>query len=254
MNTNTAIEGSRSLVVSQFGYEKKPPVAAQLPFGPAITISQLTGSGAHEIAERAADILQQSETNPTARWKLFDRELVQQALDEHHLPARLAKYMPEDRRSYVDDVLDELFGLRPPSWVLVPQVAETILHLVKQGHVIVVGRGATAIAAKLPGVFHVRLVASLPKRTERVSNLLGLSAHDAIKYIRKEDRGSRRYAQAYFHTSINDDLLYHLVINTDRIPFGDAAMLIASEARKNFQRDGNFRAPASVAFAETHTA
>lgn len=254
MNTNTAIDGSRSLVVSQFGYEKKPNTATQPPFSPAITISQLTGSGAHDIAERTADILQQSETNQTAQWKLFDRELVQKALDEHHLPARLAKYMPEDRRSYMDDILDELFGLRPPSWVLVPQVAETILHQVQQGHVIVVGRGATAIAAKLPGVFHVRLVASLPNRIERISKVVGLTPEEATKYIRKEDRGSRRYAQAYFHTSINDDLLYHLVINTDRIPYGDAAMLIASEARRNFQRDGNVGAPASVAFAETHSA
>ena len=254
MNMNNTFDGSRSLVVSQFGYEKKPATVLQSPFSPAITISQLTGSGAHDIAERTAEIMQQSETDRTAQWKLFDRELVQKALDEHHLPARLAKYMPEDRRSYVDDVLDEMFGLRPPSWVLVPQVAETILHLVQQGHVIVVGRGATAIAAKLPGVFHVRLVASLPGRIERVRKLLGLSPQDAIKFIRKEDRGSRRYAQAYFHTSINDDLLYHLVINTDRIPYGDAAMLIASEARRNFQRHGNVRVPASIAFADTHTA
>ena len=241
-------------MVVSLGYEKKPDAALHPPFSPAITISQLTGSGAHEIAERTADILQQSETDRTAQWKLFDRELVQKALDEHHLPARLAKYMPEDRRSYVDDVLDEMFGLRPPSWVLVPQVAETILHQVQQGHVIVVGRGATAIASKLPGVFHVRLVASLSGRIERIRKLLGLTEQDAIKFIRKEDRGSMRYTQAYFHTSINDDLLYHLVINTDRIPYGDAAMLIASEARRNFQRDGNARPPVSAAFAETHTA
>lgn len=254
MNTNIAIDGSRSLVVGQFGYEKKPDTAHPPPLVPAITISQLTGSGAHDIAERTADILQQSETNHAAKWKLFDRELVQKALDEHNLPARLAKYMPEDARSYVDDILDEMFGLRPPSWVLVPQVAETILHLVQQGHVIVVGRGATAVAAKLPGVFHVRLVASLPNRIERISKVVGLTAEEATRFIRKEDRGSRRYAQAYFHTSINDDLLYHLVINTDRIPYGDAAMLIASEARRNFQRDGNLPAPAGVAFAETHTA
>lgn len=254
MNTNTGIDGSRSLVLSEFGYVKKPGTISRRPFGPAITISQLTGSGAHDIAQRAADILQQSETDPKARWKLFDRELVKTALEEHNLPSRFEKYMPEDRRSYVDDVLDELFGLRPPSWVLVPQVAETIMHLVKAGHVIVVGRGATAVAAEVPGVFHVRLVASLPRRMERISKVLGLTSNEAEKYIRKEDRGSERYAQAHFHASISDDLLYHLVINTDRIPYGDAAILIASEARKNFQRDGNLRAPAHAEMLEIHAA
>ena len=34
---------------------------------------------------------------------------------------------------------------------------------------------------------------------------------------------------------------------------GDAAALIATEARKNFQRDGNLRAPASTELLEIHT-
>ena len=75
--------------------------------------------------------------------------------------------MPEDRRSYIKDVMEELVGLRPPSWVMASQVAETILHLVEAGHVILVGRGASFITARMPNVFHVRLIASLPKRVER---------------------------------------------------------------------------------------
>jgi cytidylate kinase len=119
----------------------------------------------------------------------------------------------------------------------VPQIAETIMRLVKTGHVILVGRGSVAIAADLPGVFHVRLVASLPKRIDRVKSVFKLNAEDAVKHIRREDRGSRRYIQSNFHTSIDNDLLYHLVINTDRIPYGEAALLIAAEARKAFERD-----------------
>lgn len=242
MNTNTAfVEGSASLVRSQFGYKKKPNTVPVLRFGPAITISQQTGSGAHDVADRLAGMLQQSEVGRLVQWTVFDRQLVLKALEEHEWPARVAKYMPEDRRTYVQDVMDELFGLRPPSWVLVPQIAETIMRLVKTGHVILVGRGSVAIAADLPGVFHVRLVASLPKRIDRVKSVFKLNAEDAVKHIRREDRGSRRYIQSNFHTSIDNDLLYHLVINTDRIPYGEAALLIAAEARKAFERDGELR-------------
>lgn len=238
---NTAlVDGSRSLVASQF-YDKKPGVAYVPRFGPAITISQQTGSGAHDIAERLAKALQESESDSAAHWSVFDRQLVQQVLEEHQLPTRFAKYMTEDRRSYVQDVMDELFGLRPPSWVLVPQIAETIMRLVKTGHVIVVGRGAPVVTAKIPGVFQVRLVASLPNRTERIKSVFSLNTNDALKYIRKEDRGARRYTQSNFHASIDDDLLYHMVINTDRIPYGEAARLIATEARKSFERDENLR-------------
>lgn len=237
MNTITAFDGSSSLVRSQFGYEKKPGTPGTPKFGPAITISQQTGSGAHDIAERTAKILQQSELDQAAHWNVFDRQLLEKVLEEHEWPARIAKYIPEDRRSYVQDVMDELFGIRPPSWVLVPQIAETVLRLVKTGHVVLVGRGAMAIAAEMPGVFHVRLVASLSHRIERVRNTMGLNVHDSMRYIRREDRGSRRYVEAHFHTRVDDDLLYHLVINTDRIPYGDAALLIAAEARKSFERD-----------------
>jgi len=45
-----------------------------------------------------------------------------------------------------------LFGLRPPSWVLVPQVAETILHLADAGHVILIGRGAAVVTRAMPNV------------------------------------------------------------------------------------------------------
>lgn len=46
--------------------------------------------------------------------------------------------------------------LRPPSWILVPEVTETILHLVNAGHVILVGQGGAFITARMPNVFHVR--------------------------------------------------------------------------------------------------
>lgn len=239
MNT-ASVDGGRSLVASQF-YVKKPSTAQVPRFGPAITLSQQTGSGAHDIAERLAGMLQQSEADPLVHWNVFDRQLVQQALEEHQWPARVEKYMAEDRRSYVQDVMDELFGLRPPSWVLVPQIAETIMRLVKTGHVILVGRGSVAVATDLPGVFHVRLVASMPKRIERIKGVLNLNDDNAIKHIRREDRGSRRYTQTHFHASLDNDLLYHLVINTDRIPYAEAALLIAAEARKAFQRDADSR-------------
>ncbi|HXS69587.1 MAG TPA: cytidylate kinase family protein [Candidatus Polarisedimenticolia bacterium] len=233
---NTTYDRSYSLLTSELGYLKShEPTSPN--FGPSITLSQQTGSGAHDIAEHVAKMMQELEAHDGKEWNVFDRQIVQRALEEHELPAQFEKYMTEDRRSYVDDVMDEFFGLRPPSWVLVPQIVETMLRLLQNGHAIIVGRGAAAAAVRMPGVFHVRLVASLPKRIERIQSVRGLSADQAEKFIRRSDRGAHRYAQAHFHASIEDDLLYHMVINTDRIPYGDAAMLIAKEAHEAFKRE-----------------
>jgi len=230
-----AVEKSSSFVASQFR-ELKERLDGPRPQGggPALTISHQTGAGAHEIAERLARLLQETEPPRASAWTVFDRQLVELALEEHHLPMTLAEKMPEDRRTYIDDVMDDLFGLRPPSWVLVPKVAETILHLADAGHVILIGRGAAVVASRMPRVFHVRLISSLASRIERVQKQNGWTAEAATKFVEREDRGRKRYVKSNFNIRLDDDLLYHLVVNTDRIPPEDAARLIAEAARRSF--------------------
>ena len=130
----------------------------------AVTISRQTGSGAHSVAEKLATFLQARSPKDACPWTVFDRNLVEQVLEDHNLPQRLAQFMPEDRVSEIADTMDELFGLHPPSWTLVHQTSDTILRLAELGNVILIGRGATIITSKLDYVFHVRLVGSLERR------------------------------------------------------------------------------------------
>ena len=126
------LELCRTYVVSQLEEQERSSALAEWPeSGPAITISSQTGAGAHAVARHLARILQEDLPGGSPAWTVFDRQLVEKVLEEHHLPKALAKLMPEDRRSYIKDVMEELVGLRPPSWVMASQVAETILHLVE---------------------------------------------------------------------------------------------------------------------------
>jgi cytidylate kinase len=140
--------------------------------------------------------------------------------------------MPEDRVSEIANTMDELFGLHPPSWTLVRQTTETILHLAELGNVIVIGRGATVITSKLDYVFHVRLVGSLEKRVAHIQELHNLNQKAALALIRREDRGRRRYLKTHFNTDLDDPLLYHLVINTDLVSYDKAAQIIADATLK----------------------
>lgn len=229
------MEKSGSFVASHFREPEKLPVSGRsISSGPAITIAHQTGSGAHEIAELLARLLQGMEPYGARPWMVLDRQIVEKALEEHHWPSALARKMPEDRRSYLDDTLDDLFGLRPPSWVLVPQVVETISHLAEAGNVILIGRGATLVTARMSNIFRVRLIASLTTRIQRVQDSLKLTPLAAAQRVKREDRGRARYVRANFHARLDDDLLYHLVVNTDRVPGMDAAMVIAEGARRCF--------------------
>jgi len=211
--------------------QMQPAAAPSLPHNgrPAwrvVTISRQSGAGAHVVAEKLAGFLQATSKCTTRPWAMFDQNLVDAVLEDHRLPGRLAKFMPEDRVSEIEDALDDLFGLHPPTETLIRKTAETILHLAELGNVILIGRGANIITGKMPGVCHLRLIAPLNRRVEYISQLRGIGKKGAMEFIRREDRGRRRYLKKYFGHDIDDPLLYHVVINTDRLGHEGAATMI----------------------------
>ncbi len=192
----------------------------------AITISRQTGSGAHAVGEELAKYLQSQAPKDTPPWTLFDRNLVGQVLADHHLPERMARFLTEDRITEITDTVDEFFGLHPQSWILVRKTADTILRLVELGRVIIIGRGAGIITKDLDYVLHVRLVGSPEKRLAHVQEYYKMGEKEARAFMEGEDRGRKRYLRKYFDENIDDPLLYHMVINTDRVSHARAARAI----------------------------
>ncbi len=192
----------------------------------AVAISSQTGSGALEIAAQLADYLNAHAPAGEPPWRLFGRSLMAKVLEDHHLPTRLARFLPEDAPNALNDMLDELLGLHPPSSVLVQQAAETILNLVRAGNVILVGWGVNAVTDKLTNVLHARLVGSLPRRTARIQAREQLSRKAALAFIERSDRGRARYVKRYFHEQVADELHYGLIINTDHFEDAEAVRLI----------------------------
>jgi len=203
-----------------------PPESERL----AVAISAQTGSGALSIAQRLAAHLQAMAPSGDHPWRVFDKGLMAKVLEDHHLPTRLLQFLREDASSVVEDALEELLGLHPPSWVIVQHSIETVLNLVRAGNVILVGWGVNVITAKLPNVFHVRLHGSLERRIARVQQRDHLSREEALILITRQDRGRERYVRRHFGQPLSDALLYHLAINTDRLTEDEVARLIAAGA------------------------
>jgi cytidylate kinase len=219
-----------SFINSQF----QPPAPArggETPFLRCVTVSRQSGCGALFFAEELAACLQARLPKGARPWTVFDRTLVEAVLRDHHLPARLASFMPEDRVGQLHDIIEDLFSLHPPTETLVRRTSETILHLASLGNAIIVGRGANLIAARLPGMLHVRLVGSLEHRIARFRQFDHLDRTDALKRIKREDGGRGRYIKEYFGKNVEDPLLYHFVINTDWVPLEAAARTVAAFAQ-----------------------
>ena len=193
----------------------------------AVTISRQAGSGAHHIAERLTALLQAHTPAEAAPWTVFDRNLVDKVCQEHELPEHMSRFMREDRTSAISDTMEELFGLHPPSSELVHKVTETVVHLAELGNVILIGRGAAVATGSLEHVVHIRLVSSLERRIDRVRDWNKIDRQAALELIQKEDGGRERYLKRYFKADINDPLLYHATINTDKISYDETARMIA---------------------------
>jgi cytidylate kinase len=226
MNAQTGIERCLSFINSQVRNGKGADDAEPAGQIRAVTISRQAGCGALPVAQKLAEYLQSRTPEGDAHWTVFDRNLVEKVLEDHHLPQRLGKFMPENWISEVEDTIDELFGLHPPSWILVRQTAETILRLAKLGNVIIIGRGSNIITARLDSVFHVRLVAPLEKRVEHIQETDHLDRKAAMEFIHREDKGRKRYLRRYYKKDIDDPLLYHLIINTGFIGYDRTAQVI----------------------------
>jgi cytidylate kinase len=130
-----------------------------------------------------------------------------------------------------------LIGKHPSSWTLVQHTNATMLRLAAMGNCILVGRGGVVITSKLSNVFHVRLVGSLEKRIEYGKRVYGVDRQAAIEFIKKRDEGRKRYLKDYFDTDIDNPLLYHVVINTDLVPYNEVTRMIGDEVIKLFQLD-----------------
>ena len=235
MNLQNSIDKSIAAIVSLGNdrFERVSPTKLQL-VRPAITISYQTGTGAPEIAEQLAHTLQETEFQGSHPWAVFNHQIIERALEEQRWPKHLAENITEEKRFFIEELIDDVLDLRPPSWVLVPQVAETTLRLALTGHAILIGHGATVVTAKLTNVFHVRLTGSSPKRTARVQVLKKLTPEAASEFVKTQDRRRKRFLKAHFHARLDNELLYDLSINTDRVSNDDAVAVISEAARRFF--------------------
>ncbi len=191
-----------------------------------LTISRQVFSGSHTIAERLIDLLQEDEELGKSNWALFDRDLVHKMLQNHNLPERLAKYMPEDRDHGLTSTINEILGVHPSLWELFHYTCDTIQKLARVGNVILIGRGAHIVTRGMPHVFHVRIVSPFDLRVGRAAELLDLSVMDAAKQVSQDDHARGAYVRSHFDEPIEDPYAYDMILNTANMDVQTAANIL----------------------------
>jgi len=120
----------------------------------------------------------------------------------------------KDERGYIDEqiYLDYLVVL--------------ISHMAEEGNVVILGRGSQYILSDMPKAYHVLLINSFENRVRFIMAHYNMTEQRAAQLVRVNDK---RRANLYHKLSKQDydqPELYHLVINTARVPLEDAERLV----------------------------
>ena len=199
---------------------------------PAITISRETGAGAITIGQMVTDSFQSLEKGRPQSWALFDQNIVKAVLEDQGLPKHLEEFIKEEGKPALKDAFEELLGLHPSTPALVQSMSRTIRKLATAGGVVLIGRAAHVICANLSHAFHVRLVAPLESRIQHIADYFKLGEKEAGEYIAKADRVRKQYVRRYFGVDVEDPHQYHLVINSGKLGFKEAAKIIVDAASR----------------------
>lgn len=120
--------------------------------------------------------------------------------------------------------------------------AEEILSIAQQGRVLIRGLGAATLLRDMPHVISVRVCASMNFRVRVMMERSGAkNAEEVREHLERMDAAQARAMRASFNVEHEDALLYHIVLNTDRLPIDACVNAVCELARHR-----RFRDPATV--------
>jgi cytidylate kinase len=120
----------------------------------------------------------------------------------------------------------------------VRMVGLVIRGLAREGNVLIIGRGGQALLKSHPSALHVQIVAPLNYRIKVVMARENLNQRAAQNRVRASDRARFDYVRRYHDVDWLDSSLYHLVLNTGRVPMTIAVELIITAARALLEPQG----------------
>lgn len=218
-----------------------------------ITISREFGSGGDEVAYRLCEVL---------GYRSFSKVEILQAAEETAMPKHIAIDYSEDTHE-VQTFLDRLFGrtaspAQKLAWSQDPSIATrpersdvddvAVLSLVKRAikgavradNMVIIGRGGQVLLKDTPGVLHIRIIAPIEDRIQKVKTQLKQERNDyqadieirrmAQDMIVTRDMASADYLKKFYDVDWDDSTLYHAVLNMGKLSVEQAVQIVVAMA------------------------
>ena len=203
-----------------------------------ITISRQVGSWGKEVAMKVSEILDYAffdkgmMVREAKSLGISEEDIADFSEDEYKVKGLVDRILLRKKPVAVSFTLKDNAQIRKElNEEEVLSVIQTVINsLASRGKTVIVGRGGQAILKHKVGALHVRIVAPLEVRVERIMKSGRLSRDDALRYIEDNDKAMAEYLQRFYNIDCEDPTIYDLVLNTGKMEVGIAARIIASVA------------------------
>jgi hypothetical protein len=199
-----------------------------------VTIARLTGSGGDVIAARVAEGLRYDLIDSALLTKIAEHAGVRleqvMGLDER-CESRMVKWLLKIITPKVKKIIhEEEPHLKPEGYI--EYLTHVIHGMAEKGKIVIVGRGGQFILREMGNAFHVRVIADQSTRVNWLKQSYEISEEEALDRIKRSDAMKRNFSRRYFRKDWDDPLLYHVMVNTSRLPVEEASEMIIGAVRK----------------------
>jgi len=212
--------------------EKKVIEKEDIP-RPFITISRQYGCFASDTAEAITKAL--NEAQNTDKWITYDKNLINKIEERYNISEKIVETIDTKRREEMSELWRTMLADLPPQTAVFQKLASTIRTLAIHGHSILVGRGSVVITKGLRYGLHLRLVAPLQYRIQKVMEIQKIKDRlTAEKLIEEKDKQRHEFMTQYIKFNAYDPSSYDLTINIAQFtPQQIAKIVVATlKARK----------------------
>jgi cytidylate kinase len=188
---------------------------------PVITVSRLTGSGGAEIGQRIAERLGMSYLNT---------QIIREVAHRLGISEATAAEYDERAEAFIERLARVLWLSNPAlapisspaspipfestTQAFVDVTRQLVRETARTGNAVIFGHGAQFILAQQPGVLHVRFIAPLAYRVERVMQRQHISRSEAERRVRAEDQRRANAIRQFYQADWHAPDPFHLILNT----------------------------------------
>ncbi len=184
--------------------------------GPYISISRNFGCMANGIAQKLMTELnfRNKASGKNKQWSWINKVILEKSAKALQLsPSRIEYVFHSKHKSVMDEIVGAMSARYYKSDIQIRKtIREVIRSMAQSGHVIIVGRGGVAFAHDNPHSLHIKLIAPIEWRVERIIKNYHKTEEEALHYIHEIDR-ERKFLIDSFVGHKTDDSVFDVIFN-----------------------------------------